>query len=118
MELVWEALATKRRQLCPQDAPGGAFVTSICGGTWTAVAKWTAADCVAGEARGAAAVWCGTYKLNRMSSYSFARDGEQVACGLAREWCRRLQHFYDLWEMQPDAKHRFSEGELASYEGA
>ena len=74
------------------------------------------ADCVVGQAKGPAMVWCSTYKVNKMASFSFAKYSELIAPSLALEWRRRQQHWYDLWRMQDDAKYHFTPDDLASYQ--
>ena len=116
-EAIWKALDDKRQEWARGDvAHGSDFVTCVRGGAWWWINKWTntGIDCVVGQAK-ASATWCATYKLNKMARFSFAKYIEPIAIGLALEWCRRLQHYYDLWCMQDDAKYRFTPDDLASY---
>ena len=34
---------------------------------------------------------------------------------MATEWCRKLQHFYNIWRSQPLATYVFTPADVASY---
>lgn len=34
---------------------------------------------------------------------------------MALEWCRRRQHFYDIWKEAGDNEHEYTDEEIASY---
>ena len=85
LDVVWAALAAKRRAWAHEVLPHGNddFITSVLGGAWTARHKGTAADCVIGQAKGAAVAWCKAFTLSQISSYSFQKYIEGIASALA-----------------------------------
>ena len=115
---VWDDLA-ERRRLWSLEAPKVSedFVTHIRGGTWTAKHRGVTADCVVAQATGRLAMeWCRKYGLNRMASFSFAKYGESTANHMALQWCRRLQHYFDLWLQSDEAVFEYSSAALESYD--
>lgn len=42
-------------------------------------------------------VWCEIYFPTKTKDYSLTKCGEVAAGKLAREWCRRMQWYYNLW---------------------
>ena len=116
-EAVWAALEAKRKQWADDGVSHGEELsTCVRGGGLLSSWGHLVADCVVGQAKGPAMVWCSTYKVNKMASFSFAKYSELIATSLALEWCRRQQHWYDLWRMQDDAKYHFTPDDLASYQ--
>ena len=114
---VWEALAARRAAWKEsQGVVQEHFSTQIRGGRWTKLNLGTEADCVAAmAAKGAPSAFCIQFSLARMSSYSFAKYGERAALLMAQEWCRRMEHFYQLY-LQGDDAFRFDSTALPSYE--
>ena len=53
--------------------------------------------------------------MNVMASYAYARYGEADATRLATEWCRRNQHYYDIFLSADDVAYAFTEADTASY---
>eukprot|EP00975_Prorocentrum_lima_P028451 5978582-Prorocentrum_lima.AAC.1 len=50
-----------------------------------------------------------------MSSFAFKQFGEAVATQMASEWCRRLQHFYNIWISQQEPNYRYTAEDLGSH---
>ena len=96
---LWATLAARRQAWKASEGEQQQhFTTQIRGGRWTRANLGTDADCVAASAtKGEAATFCLKYSLPRMSSYSFAKYGEQAALSMAREWCQRMEHFFRLY---------------------
>ena len=91
-------------------------MTQIRGGRWTKANLGTAADCVAGSAvKGALAAFCLQYSLARMTSYSFAKYGEPAALLMAKEWCRRMEFYYQRF-LEGDDGFRFGPNASEGYE--
>ena len=113
---VWQMLDAKRAAWATEASGHGEdFVTRIRGGKWTMQAKGVPYDSIVGQAlAGLPTSWCREYQLNVVASFSYAKFGDQAASALAVEWCRRMQHFFNIWVAQPDPKYKFS---LADAEG-
>jgi len=86
------------------------------GGQSTFAKKGVVADCCAAKAKGPAKEWARRFGLNQMVSLAFARHTEDSAARLCLEWCRRMQHFYNLWVAKGDTQAQYTEAELASYQ--
>jgi hypothetical protein len=115
VEAVHAELAAKRR-LWENDANAGDdFEVKVRGGVHTKRARGVAADCSVGQAKGDARLFCRAYGMNVMASYAYARYGEADATRLATEWCRRNQHYYDLYVGADDAAYAFTEADSGSY---
>lgn len=115
---VWEALAAKRREWEAQGLlQGEEFVTFLKGGQWTARHKGKAFDTLVGQAkRGHVTRWCNMHQLKKVVSFSLALYGEGPATAMALEWCRRMQHFYDLWVNSPGSAYSFSPSDMDAYQ--
>lgn len=71
------------------------FYTEILGGTWTAKHKHVVSDAVVGLARaGMPKTWCKLYKWPKQMAVYYSKYGRVESEMLAKEWCRRSQHFY------------------------
>ena len=116
---LWASLQSRRDTWRAEEAVVQEhFVTQIRGGRWTKANLGTVADCVAALAtRGEPTSFCLKYALPKMSSYSFAKYGDRVACRLAQEWCARMQHFYTMYLHGGD-NFRFADEARDSFPGA
>lgn len=86
------------------------FVDKIRGGAWTKANKGRDADCVEGQAKGQRAkAWCAREGLTKSASFAFRLYSEKTAGILVREWCRRMQFWYDL--------SKLADGSVAGQEG-
>ena len=99
MEAVAEALRLARLEL---DAAGGEetfqhFYPYIRGGKWTMENLGMPADTVVGLTRkGEAEAWARRCIGNVQASFAFTKFTRDCAIRLCQEWCRRLQHFFQL----------------------
>jgi len=114
---VWDALAAKRKEWEEQGIlQGEEFTTFLKGGKWCAEQKGKAFDIAVGQAkRGMPLSWCKSHKMNSLASFSLSKYGEGPASTLAVEWCRRMQHFFDLWLNSPGEDYHFSASDMDSY---
>lgn len=62
-----------------------------------------------------ASVWCRTYGMNPQASFSHAGFSHLDASMMASEWCRRMQHFYSIYEVQGDPAYVYSADDLEAY---
>ena len=62
-------------------------------------------DVVACYPRAHAKDWMKDTGGSGMHSFSFALHGEFVAHLLAREWCKKLEYYFDLWINDPNDEH-------------
>ena len=71
---------------------------------------------IAGVACGASAVaWCRTYGMSLQASFSHRKYSYLDASMMALEWCRRMQHFFDIHKAQECADYIYSTHDLGSY---
>ena len=78
LDTVWRELDARRAEWHQHASglEGDNFVTAIRGGKWTATYRGSAADCVAGSARGPlAGEWCTMFGCNRMASFAYSKYG-------------------------------------------
>lgn len=96
-EHAFAELEKKRREWEAAPVPHMPdFVTKIRGGAWTAARTGSATDSVRGEARGQDAIaWCVSRGVPKTATFAFTRYTEGGAGVLAREWCRRMQWYFD-----------------------
>ena len=75
-----------------------------------------ASDAQVAQARpGLPRQWCREYKVHLTSSLSIAKYSELGASRLALEFCRKCQHFYDIWLASDAVNFKFGADQLASY---
>ena len=98
VEQAYAELEQKRKRWAGEAAVAMPdFLTKIRGGAWTLSHTGVAADSVRGETRGEQAVaWRSLHGLPKSATFSLGRDTEATAGVLVREWCRRMQFFFDL----------------------
>ena len=63
----------------------------------------------------AAAEWCDNYLGVRSAQYDAQKYGDHSAAVLAREWCRRLQYFWNLYRDSGDPHYVFTAADIAAY---
>ena len=118
LEGVWGELEEKRKEWAA-EAPvqGDSFAVEVVDWAWTKGQAGRAYLCIEGRAaKGDATAWCRRYQLNAYTSFSAKLYGEEVARALAVEWCRRMQHFFDLYRCQPARDFKFLPDHKASLE--
>jgi hypothetical protein len=115
-ESVWAEVARKREAWADDHGvvtPD--FVTCIRGGAWTRAHRGKLFDHVAAMARkGLPSYFCDLYTLNKMTSFSIAKFGEDLGTRFAVEWTRKMQCFYDIWRASGDAHYTFSDDDISS----
>lgn len=113
---AWDEVMAKRRELHLAGGDETAdFSTKILGSRWTRINKGKSCDAVIGIASGGAArEWCRLYGLNVEASFAIGKYGEGDATMMALEWCRRRQHFYDLYVEADRDDYAYSGEELQS----
>ena len=118
MDRVWGELEEKRKEWEAEGpAQGDAFAVEVVDWAWTKGQAGRAYYCLEGRAaKGDATAWCRRYQLNAYTSFSVKLYGEEVATALAVEWCRRMQHFYDLYRCQPARDFKFTADHKAALE--
>ena len=76
------------------------------GGADTARRKGVGVDVAAMCSRAHTLAWRRLFKAPTMKSFSHAEHGELGSNELAREWCRRMSYYFELWrdagEPDPD----------------
>ena len=100
------------------DAVDMAFYTRVLAGRWTMAHRHVPADAIAGYARGELVKqWCRTYKVPAQKSFAFSVYGNEAAIKFAIEYCRRANHFYQIWSENfiDDDFFKFTDVQLASY---
>jgi hypothetical protein len=79
------------------------FGVTVLGGQWTARHRGVAADALKGHARTAEAQsWCRRVGVPVSARFEISAYGQAAAATLARAWCSRMQHFYNLAEEMPE----------------
>jgi hypothetical protein len=118
LDSVWEVVEAKRREWVAADSESGDdFVMQVRGGPWTLLNKGTATDRIVSQAKkGLAPTWCSKYGLNKLASFSFSKYGERGASQLARQWCSRMQHYYDLWLFWDQVDYIYTDVDHFCYE--
>ena len=93
------------------------FRCTILGGAWTKLHSGKACDYVMGKAATKEVdQWCRRYSMAVSARFSIAMYSERIGSVLAREWCRKMQHYYDIAVASEGSMHRFTEAEHASYQ--
>jgi len=107
---AWEELQQVRERMV--DLPekrAGDFVVSVLGGVWTAKHRGVAADAVQGRAKGQAVIsWCHKAKVLQSARFEISAYTEASAGILARAWCSKMQHFWNLSMQSPEQPTAFS----------
>ena len=89
------------------------FHTSLRGGIFGADHRYLASDAQVAQARpGLPRQWCREYKVSLTSSFSIAKYSELGASRLALEFCRKCQHFYDIWLASDAVNFKFGADQL------
>ena len=114
---AWEALDLARNTWQDAHVAHQDFLTRILGGKWTVTHKKVACDAIVGYSKGKEAqAWATHFGLDRINSFAYSRYDQHPASCMALEWCRRMQHFYDIYTGRDDPDFEYSAEELESYE--
>eukprot|EP00974_Lingulodinium_polyedra_P035846 3440398-Lingulodinium_polyedra.AAC.1 len=49
-----------------------------------------------GKAKSTASAWCKRYGLNTSARFVVTLYGDQLATIMARAWCHKMQHYFDI----------------------
>ena len=81
-----------------------AFYVHLLSGRFNIKAGKKASDAAQGKARaGLAQAWCDKYLWPRTMRFAYStHEGVMHSHRLAREFCRRAEHYYNLWLLAPD----------------
>ena len=91
------------------------FYTRFLGGTWTKERKGVKSNSVGAFARAGAKNFCGVYGFPKQRVFTFALYGRRECIELAREVCRRGEHFYSIWLLSDNVDYQFTEDDIDSY---
>jgi hypothetical protein len=92
------------------------FQVSLLGGSWTAKHRGVIADAFSGAAKGdRARSWCRSRRMAMSSRCEISLYAEEFASVLARCWCSRMQHLFNIAEKHHNDLHVFLPDELASW---
>ena len=111
-------LAEHRAYWAWDDAGVNNFTVVNLGGRWTkAFCAEKPYNGAVGMARGGEVKeWCIMNYYPRQKGFMYSVWGEEAANELAREFCRRGQHFYNCWQLRdPDVPFVWDEFHVAAY---
>lgn len=110
LERVYAELEKKRAEWAQEYDPDITFRVRVLGGRWTAENWRVAADAVGGYvATETGKEFCKLYKLGSSMRFKFAKYGETVTAGLAKQWCERMEYWFGVWFGQPSWEFEFPE---------
>ena len=92
------------------------FYTRILGGAWTQSELGVVADCVSGFARAWVQDWCERYDMASSARFGFARYGRAGAHQLCREWCRRNEYFFRIYQAAENDFFEFAQAHIDDYQ--
>ena len=91
------------------------FYVNTRGGQWLQATHGIAADYATGFSRQWAKPWCLQYGWQRQKGYKLETFGREGANKLAREWCRRADYFYCIWERSEEPNYVYTEDDVDGY---
>ena len=107
-------LEVLRAEWEPEMESAHAFRVVLRGGAYYKKTKGVVADEARAFARFQAAKdWCDQFGWPREKSFSLALYTAPGAVALANEFCRRSNHYYDMWLASDDADDAFSFAHVA-----
>jgi hypothetical protein len=95
------------------------FEVVVMGGAWTIAHLGRACDAWKGKAialGGDAAKWATKYGFNTAARFNIDLYGDHGAKLLAKTWCSKCQHFWDIWKHQHDDDYTFSVRDWESWQ--
>ena len=118
MDRAWAALEQRRQEWA--NAPsevGDHFSVQLRGGDLAPQRKAVPYESVVAIAKaGAPRKWAETYHMGRQISFGVKRFGPAAAHGMALEWCRKCEFYYQMWHSQGEQNYMYTPADLASYE--
>ena len=114
---VVEELKEHRERWAWVDPSISNFDVVQLGGRWTKFFCDVSFNGACGMARGQEVKdWCILNCFPRQRAFMYSAWGEEDANALAREYCRRGQHFYNCWRLRdPELEFRWEPYHLAAY---
>lgn len=118
IQAAWVSLHEKRLQWDQAGAAeGDSFYVIIRGGPWSLRATGKALESVMACARaGPPTEWAKKYNMGKSALFALSKYGDESAHMLALEWCRRCEHFFQIWVAQDDPEFAYTQTDLASYQ--
>lgn len=118
IEAAWVTLQEKRLQWDQSGvAEGDNFYVIIRGGAWTLRSVGKALDSVMACARsGLPTEWAKQHNMGKSALFALSKYGDESAHMLALEWCRRCEHFFQIWVANDDPEYLYTQDDLASYQ--
>ena len=113
---VWTELEQLRHEWeGSPDQRRGDFLVHVLGGQWQLALKGVVADAIQGRACNQAVEWCRSRGVSYTARFEIATFSEAAAAVMARAWCSKMQHFYNIALRSGDGGHVFSEAERSSW---
>ena len=113
LDRAWAELSDARATA--NTDPGNDFTVHVVGNKFTVKKRGEAFEAFAGrvKAGGAAEQWCRQYNMQATSRYSSSWYGVDAAATCAREWCARMQYFYNIFQESGNPGYRFTSSDVA-----
>lgn len=97
-EQVRTALEEKRLEWDFQDENVTVnFYVHLAGGAWTKRFKGVESDSAVAKPRAHVKDFCNRFQWPKHKVFHFSAHGERGANMLAREWCRKGHHYFEVW---------------------
>ena len=118
LETALQALQTKRSSWEHEDKLETTdFETWIKGGSWKQQHRGSGTDSTMARACSeVSTAWCKLYGLQKSTSFSHKKFGEEAAACLALAWCHRMQFFYNIYKLVDTHGYVYCEDDWTSYQ--
>lgn len=60
--------------------------------------------------------WAKQHNMGKSALFAPSKYGDESAHMLALEWCRRCEHFPQIWVANDDPEYLYTQDDLASYQ--
>jgi len=113
LDSIWEEISSARAMVEPGQRDD--FRVVVVGGQFSMKNRGVAFQAFRGQARkgGLAEAWCHQYLLQPTSTYSSTWYGVEAAATCAREWCARMQYFFDIYRDAGSAVYKYTAADLS-----
>ena len=92
------------------------FKVSLLHGESTRRLTGKEADAFQGSARGSVAIkWCERHGLNQSSRYGLTEWKSDGSSKMALEWCRKMQHFFNIEHLSGQVRYEYTQEDVESY---
>ena len=93
------------------------FKVSLLHGPSTVRLTGKQADAFQGSARGSVAIlWCERHGLNQSSRYGLTEWESSGSSKLALEWCRRMQHLFNIEHLSGQERYEYIQEDFDLYQ--